>query len=92
MSKGLDVGDMMERFGWVSFAMTRVYAKDTAARRSNQVLALRNGYHGRSFGAVALTGNASWRSSQLTPFAVHFLHGTDRELPAFARMSDTEYI
>jgi 4-aminobutyrate aminotransferase len=64
----------------------------TAARRSNQILALRNGYHGRSFGAIALTGNASWRGSQLTPFAVHFLHGTDRELPAFARMSDTEYI
>src|SRR3989440_2237635 len=29
----------------------------TAARGSNQVLAMRNSYHGRSFGAVAITGN-----------------------------------
>src|SRR6201987_3757825 len=64
----------------------------TAARGSNQVLAMRNSYHGRSFGAGAITGNASWRSSQLTPFAVNYLHGTDRELPAFARMTDAEYI
>src|SRR5215831_12543650 len=41
----------------------------TAARRSNQVLALRNSYHGRSFGAVAITGNGGWRTSQLAPFA-----------------------
>jgi 4-aminobutyrate aminotransferase len=64
----------------------------TAARRSNQVLALRNSYHGRSFGAVAITGNGAWKTSQLTPFAVHYLHGTDRQLPAFAAMSDAEYI
>jgi len=64
----------------------------TAARRSNQVLALRNSYHGRSFGAVAITGNGAWKTSQLTPFAVHYLHGTDRQLPAFAGMSDAEYI
>ena len=64
----------------------------TAARRSNQVLALRNSYHGRSFGAVALTGIGSWKSSQLSPFAVHYLHGTDRYLPAFAGLPDAEYI
>ena len=64
----------------------------TAARRSNQVLALRNSYHGRSFGAVAITGNGAWRSSRLAPFAVHYLHGTDRNLPAFAHMSDADYI
>jgi 4-aminobutyrate aminotransferase len=63
----------------------------TAARGSNQVLALRNSYHGRSFGAVAITGNTAWRSSQLAPFQVHYLHGTDRQLPAFAGMSDAEY-
>jgi 4-aminobutyrate aminotransferase-like enzyme len=64
----------------------------TAARRSSQVLALRNSYHGRSFGAVAITGNGAWKNSQLTPFGVHYLHGTDRQLPAFAAMSDAEYI
>ncbi len=63
----------------------------TAARRSNQVLALRNSYHGRSFGAVAITGNGAWKSSPLVPFAVHYLHGTDRQLPASAGLGDAEY-
>jgi len=63
----------------------------TAARRSNQVLALRNSYHGRSFGAVAITGNGGWKSSPLAPFSVHYLHGTDRQLPAFASLDDAGY-
>ena len=63
----------------------------TTARRSNQVLALRNSYHGRSFGAVAITGNGAWKSSQLAPFNVHYLHGTDRQLPAFAGLDDAGY-
>ena len=64
----------------------------TAARRCDQVLALRGSYHGRSFGAVAVTGNAGWKPSSLAPFGVHYLHGTDRHLPAFAGMSDADYI
>ncbi len=64
----------------------------TAARRSNQVLAMRNSYHGRSFGVMAITGNGAWKSSQLTPYSVHYLHGTDRQLPAFAGLSDADYI
>ena len=64
----------------------------TAVRRSNQVLALRNSYHGRSFGAVAITGNGAWKPSALSPFHVHYLHGTDRQLPAFAGMTGAEYI
>ena len=36
----------------------------TAYRRSNQVLALRNSYHGRSFGTVAITGNRAWSPTQ----------------------------
>ena len=64
----------------------------TAVRRSSQVLALRNSYHGRSFGAIAITGNRSWKSSELSPLNVHYLHGTDRQLPAFQGMSDAAYI
>jgi 4-aminobutyrate aminotransferase len=63
----------------------------TVARGSNQVLALRNSYHGRSFGAVAITGNGAWKSSGLSPVSVHYLHGTDRHLPAFAGLSDEQY-
>jgi 4-aminobutyrate aminotransferase len=63
----------------------------TVARRSNQVLALRNSYHGHSFGAIAITGNGGWKSSPLAPFSVHYLHGTDRYLPAFAGLDDAGY-
>ena len=63
----------------------------TAARRSNQVLALRNSYHGHSFGVIAITGNGAWKSTPLAPFSVHYLHGTDRYLPAFASLSEAEY-
>jgi 4-aminobutyrate aminotransferase len=64
----------------------------TAARRSNQVLAMRNSFHGRSFGAMTITGNGSWKSSQLSPYSVTYLHGTDRQLPAFAELSEADYI
>jgi 4-aminobutyrate aminotransferase len=64
----------------------------TYARRNDQVLAMRGSYHGRSFGAVAITGNRGWKNSSLSPFNVHYLHGTDRNLPAFRGMSDADYI
>jgi 4-aminobutyrate aminotransferase len=48
-----------------------------SARRADQVLAMRGSYHGRSFGAVAATGNPAWKMSSHSPFGAHFLHGTD---------------
>ena len=48
-------------------------ANDTALllasslRRSNQILALRNSYHGRSFSTIAITGNRSWSPTSLSP-------------------------
>ncbi|GAA3987724.1 aspartate aminotransferase family protein [Thermobifida alba] len=64
----------------------------THARGSDQVLALRNSYHGRSYGTIAVTGNRGWKNSSLSPLNVHYLHGTDRSHPAFAHLSDAEYI
>ncbi|WP_460859803.1 aspartate aminotransferase family protein [Nocardiopsis coralliicola] len=64
----------------------------TAARSSDEVLALRGSYHGRSFGTVAVTGNRGWKNSSLSPLNVHYLHGTDRDLPAFRGLSDAAYI
>ena len=49
------------------------------ARRSNQVLALRNSYHGRSFTAMSVTGNRSWSASSLSPLQVSYLHNGDRQ-------------
>jgi len=64
----------------------------TYARKSDQVLAMRQSYHGRSFGALGVTGNRSWRNNSYSPLNVHFLHGADRRLPQFAGLSDADYI
>jgi 4-aminobutyrate aminotransferase len=60
------------------------------ARRSNQVLALRNSYHGRSFTAMSVTGNRSWSASSLSPLQVSYLHNGDRRRGPFAHLSDDE--
>jgi 4-aminobutyrate aminotransferase len=62
------------------------------ARKANQVLAMRGSYHGRSFGTVAVTGNAAWKASSNDPFGTHYLHGTDRQLPQHRGLSDAEFI
>jgi 4-aminobutyrate aminotransferase len=61
-----------------------------AARRSNQVLALRNSYHGRSFTAMSVTGNRSWSASSLSPLQVSYLHNGDRQRGPFADLGDDE--
>jgi 4-aminobutyrate aminotransferase len=64
----------------------------TQFRGSNQILALRNSYHGRTFGAVGITGNRGWSASSLTPVNVSYLHSGDRLRGLFAGLSDEEYI
>ncbi|WP_147944959.1 aspartate aminotransferase family protein [Microbispora sp. CSR-4] len=64
----------------------------TYARGSDQVLAMRQSYHGRSFGAISVTSNRSWKNNSLSPLNVHFLHGADRHLVQFRGMSDADYI
>ncbi|MCU4185825.1 aspartate aminotransferase family protein [Acidiferrimicrobium sp. IK] len=72
-------------------------ANDTAlqltctARQSNQVLALRNSYHGRSFASMAITGIRSWSSSSLTPVDVHYVHGGYRYRSPFGHLPDEEF-
>ena len=51
---------------------------------------MRNSYHGRSFGAIGVTGNRGWKSTSLSPLNVHFLHGADRHLPRSRGLSDAE--
>jgi len=62
------------------------------ARKANQVLAMRNSYHGRTFGTVAITGNAAWKASSNDPFGTHYLHGTDKALPHYRDLTDAAYI
>ena len=61
-----------------------------AARRSNQVLALRNSYHGRSFAATGVTGNRAWSPSSFTPLSVSWLHNGDRLRGVFAGLDDDQ--
>lgn len=64
----------------------------TQFRRSNQILAMRNSYHGRTFGAVGITGIRGWSATSLTPVNVSYLHSGDRLRGVFAGLSDAEYI
>jgi 4-aminobutyrate aminotransferase len=73
-------------------------ANDTALllasslRKSNQILAMRNSYHGRSFSTVAITGNRTWSPTSLSPFQVYYVHGGQRYRSPFAHLSDGEFV
>jgi len=64
----------------------------TTARRSEQVLALRNSYHGRAFATIAITGNRGWSASALSPIKVSWVHGGYRYRSPFKAMDDKDYI
>ncbi len=64
----------------------------TAYRQSNQILAMRHSYHGRSFSAVSTTGTSSWSPSSLSPFNVSYVHGGYRYRSPFRDLPDAEYI
>ncbi|MFJ9700528.1 aspartate aminotransferase family protein [Streptomyces fradiae] len=63
----------------------------TAYRRSNQVLAMRNSYHGRSFSAVSVTGNRSWTTTGLSGLHTLYVHGAVRRRGPFAHLADAEF-
>jgi 4-aminobutyrate aminotransferase len=44
----------------------------TTWRRSNEIIALRHSYHGRSFGAIGITGNKGWSASSFSPLNVSY--------------------
>ncbi len=62
------------------------------ARGSNQVLALRNSYHGRSFTATAVTGNRSWSPTSFSPLQVSYVHGGYRLRSPFGHLDDEAFI
>ncbi|MBH01560.1 MAG: aspartate aminotransferase family protein [Acidimicrobiaceae bacterium] len=63
----------------------------TAYRRSNQILALRNSYHGRSFSTVAITSHRSWSPTSLSGLSVNYVHGGYRLRSPFNDFDDESY-
>lgn len=63
----------------------------TQYRRSNQVLAIRGSYHGRSHSAVAITGQKSWSATSLSPFSVTYVHGGYKLRSPFGHLPDDEF-
>ncbi|MCX4554026.1 aspartate aminotransferase family protein [Streptomyces sp. NBC_01387] len=64
----------------------------TAYRRSHQILAMRNSYHGRSFSAVGITGNRSWSPTGLSPLQTLYVHGGVRGRGPYAAFTDAQFI
>ena len=81
----------------VFFTTSGTEANDTAIllatsyRKSNEVLAMRNSYHGRSFTAQAITSHSSWSSTALSGLSVHFVHGAYRLRSPFRHLDDDEF-
>ena len=61
-------------------------------RRSSQVVAVRNSYHGRSFATMGITGNRGWSPSSLTPFQVSYMQSGYRFRSPFRSYDDAEFI
>jgi 4-aminobutyrate aminotransferase len=64
----------------------------TSYRRSGQVIALRNSYHGRGFATIGITGNRGWASTNLNPLRVSYVHGGYRYRGPFRDLSDADYL
>jgi len=62
------------------------------SRQSNQVIALRNSYHGRSFAAMGVTGTRSWSASGLNPLDVSYVQGGYRYRSPFGHLDDAAFI
>ncbi|MGR8007307.1 aspartate aminotransferase family protein [Streptomyces hypolithicus] len=81
----------------VFFTTSGTEANDTALllattyRRSNQILAMRNSYHGRSFSAVSITGNRGWSPTSLSPLQTLYVHGGVRSRGPYAHLSDAQF-
>jgi 4-aminobutyrate aminotransferase len=63
----------------------------TAYRGSNQILAMRNSYHGRSFSTVSVTGNSGWSPTSYSPVQTTYVHGAVRGRGPFAHLDDAEF-
>jgi 4-aminobutyrate aminotransferase len=82
----------------VFFTNSGTEANDTALmmatqfRKSNQIIAVRGSYHGKSHSTVAITGQRSWSATQLTPFHTVYVHGPYKYRSPFGHLPDSDFI
>ncbi len=60
----------------------------TSFRNSNEVLAIRNSYHGRTFATQAITSQSSWLSSRISGLSVNYVQGPYRLRSPFEDIPD----
>ncbi|MEM7337928.1 MAG: aminotransferase class III-fold pyridoxal phosphate-dependent enzyme [Actinomycetota bacterium] len=81
----------------VFFTASGTEANDTAImlacahRGSNEVLAMRNSYHGRSYTAQAITAQRSWSVASMSGLNVNFVHGGYRLRSPFGHLDDDAF-
>jgi len=63
----------------------------TAYRKSNEILAMRNSYHGRSFTAQAITSHRSWSTTSHSGLSVNFVQGPYKLRSPFRDLDDEGY-
>ena len=63
----------------------------TSYRKTNQVLAMRNSYHGRSFTAIGLTSHKSWSPTSYTGLQVNFVQGPYKLRSPFRHLDDAAF-
>lgn len=63
----------------------------TQYRRSNQILAMRGSYHGKSHSTVAITGQRAWSATSLSPFDVTYVHSGYKLRSPFGHLPDVEF-
>ena len=61
-------------------------------RRSSQIIAVRNSYHGRSFATIGITGNRGWSPTSLTPFQVSYMASGYKFRSPFRHLDDDAFV
>ena len=63
----------------------------TSYRNSNEILAMRHSYHGRTFATQAITSQSTWLSSRISGLSVNYVQGPYRLRSPFQDMPDEEF-
>ena len=63
----------------------------TSFRNSNEILAMRHSYHGRTFATQAVTSQSTWLSSRISGLSVNYVQGPYRLRSPFQNMADDEF-